>query len=351
MPNEKNSRNTAAVLARLADVLKGKEELLILLHTHPDPDAIASGAALQLLAKEEFDLRSSLAYSGIIARAENRAMVKKLGIHLKQYNRIKRSRYDCIALIDSQPGAGNNVLTARDRCDIVIDHHPRRKDTLGDLVLINPEIGATATILVELLREARVDIPADIATALAYAIDSETQTMHREAAAEDIQAYLNVYTQASIRKYGEIINPNLPHYYFLQLGRALNNALIYRNAIVTHLTNIYHPEIIAEMADFFLKHERISSVLCTGIFKETLIISIRTSSDKMNAGVLIKKLPLVKDNAGGHDRTAGGVLSLAGMSKSDINRAISSLVDSFARNLGHVDVRWKPLLDYSDFPA
>lgn len=351
MSAEKNAWNTAAVLARLADILKGKEELLILLHTHPDPDAIASGAALQLLFKEKYGICSSIAYSGIIARAENRAMVKKLGIHLKQYNRIKRARYDGIALIDSQPGAGNNVLSASDRCDIVIDHHPRRKDTLGDLVLINPEIGATATILVELLQEAGIDIPANIATALAYAIDSETQTMHREAAAEDIQAYLNVYTQASIRKYGEIINPNLPHYYFLQLGRALNNALIYRNAIVTHLTKIYHPEIIAEMADFFLKHERISSVLCTGIFKETLIISIRSSSEKLNAGVLIKKLPLVKDNAGGHDRTAGGVLSLDGMSDGEIQRAVVSLVDSFGTVLGYKDVRWKPLLDYSDFPA
>ena len=351
MPGGKNSWNAESVLKRLEDILAGKEELLILLHTHPDPDAIASGAALQLLLKEKFKLSSSIAYSGIIARAENRTMVKKLGIHLKQYNRIKPSRYDSIALIDSQPGAGNNVLSARDRCTIVIDHHPRRKDTLGDLVLINPEIGATATLLVELLKAAGVDVPADIATALAYAIDSETQSMHREASAEDIEAYLTVYTQASIRKYGEIVNPNLPHYYFLQLGRALNNALIYRNTITTHLTRIYHPEIIAEMADFFLKHERISSVLCTGIFRESLILSIRTSSERMNAGVLIKKLPLVKDNAGGHDRSAGGVLSLEGMSAGEINRVVSSLVDSFARHLGHEDARWKPLLDYTDFPA
>ena len=105
------------------------------------------------------------------------------------------------------------------------------------------------------------------------------------------------------------------------------------------------------MADFFLKHERISSVLCTGIFKESLILSIRTSSERMNAGSLIKKLPLVKDNAGGHDRSAGGVLSLEGMSAGEINRVVSSLVDSFARHLGHEDARWKPLLDYTDFPA
>ena len=347
----KKSLSTQAILKRLKEILADTKELLILLHTHPDPDAIASGAALQLLVKERFNLSSSIAYSGIIARAENRTLVTKLGIHLKQYNRIKRSRYDAIALIDSQPGAGNNVLSANERCAVVIDHHPLRKDTLGDLVLIDPRIGATATILVGLLQAAEIDIPADLATALAYAIDSETQSMHREATAEDIQAYLAVYTRASIRKYGEIVNPNLPHYYFLQLGRALNNALVYRNTITAHLTQIYHPEIIAEMADFFLKHERISSVLCTGIYKESLIISIRTSTERMNAGLLIQKLPLIKDNAGGHDRTAGGVLSLEGMSDKEVNQLVSSLVDSFAGSLGYEDVHWKALLDYTDFPG
>ena len=345
MSRSRNSQKNADVLVRLGEVVTAREELLIILHTHPDPDAISSAAALQYLVRECFGVASSIAYSGIIARAENRSMVKRLGIRLKQYNRLKLSRYDCCALIDTQPGAGNNVLESGSGCDIVIDHHPRRKDTSGALVLVNPQIGATATILVGLLKEAELDIPADLATALAYGINSETQNMHREAAREDIQAYLYVYVRASLRKYAEIVNANLPHYYFLQLGRALNNARIYRNLIVTHLTKIYHPEIVAEMADFLLKHERISTVLSSGVYKHSLIISIRTNSDKLNAGELIKRLPLERNNVGGHDRTAGGFIVLESLGKKQIAQVVAGLTEAFARMMGYDEVQWRPLME------
>jgi len=279
--NNKAEKNTRIVgpeayelIERLGAIVEGRRELLIITHTHPDPDSIAAAAALQLLVKSKFGINSSIAYSGIIARAENRSMVKKLKIHLKQYNRIKLSRYDCVALVDSQPGAGNNVLSAESECNIIIDHHPRREDTKGDLVVIDPNIGATATILIRWLEAAEVEIPAGIATALAYAISSETQNMYREAAREDIQAYLSVYVRASIRTLSEIINANLPHYYFQQLGNALNNAFIYGNTIVAHLTAIWHPEIVAEMADFFLKHERIETT-------ESKAKELRKTAEKM----------------------------------------------------------------------
>lgn len=332
-------------IERLGAVVQGRRELLIITHTHPDPDSIASAAALQLLVKRRFGVNASIAYSGIIARAENRAMVNKLKIPLKQYNRIKPTRYDCIALVDSQPGAGNNVLTAESDCDIVIDHHPRREDTHGQLVVIDPDIGATATILIRWLNAAEIDIPAGIATALAYAISSETQNMYREAAREDIRAYLSVYVRASIRTLSEIINANLPHYYFQQLGNALNNAYVFGNIITAHLTAIWHPEIVAEMADFFLKHERIGAVLCTGCYKHNLILSIRTGSDRVNAGDLIKQLPLNPDHVGGHDRTAGGFFTLEGLAIEEIEAEVRQLQNAFASLVGSDTPEWRKLLD------
>lgn len=336
--------DAGAVLERLGAIVRGKKELLIVTHTHPDPDAIASAMALKLLTAELFGVPSSITYSGIIARAENRAMVKKLDVPMKQYNRIKLSRYDCVALVDSQPGAGNNVLHADSRCDIVIDHHPPRKDTKAPLTVIDSEAGATATILIGWLDAAKVAIPSDVATALAYALSSETQNMHREAGREDIKAYLSVYVRASIRKLAEIINARLPHYYFIQLGNAINNALTYGNIIVTHLEAVKHPEIVAEMADFFLKHERIGTVLASGLYKGQLIISVRTRSDLHNAGSLIKKLPLDPDNVGGHDRTGGGYLDVSGMSAAQAAEAARDLQETFAAVCGYGKPQWRKLL-------
>ncbi|MDZ7794355.1 MAG: hypothetical protein U5P10_11910 [Spirochaetia bacterium] len=61
---------------------KGRRELLIITHTHPDPDTIASAAALRLLVKKCFGVNSSIAYKRDYCRAENRAMVQKLNITL-----------------------------------------------------------------------------------------------------------------------------------------------------------------------------------------------------------------------------------------------------------------------------
>ena len=341
---ESSKKATATILEELKEAVAGKEEVLIMTHTHPDPDAIASAAALQFLLREFYKVKSSIAYSGIIARAENRAMVKRLEIHLKQYNRIKPSRYDGLILVDSQPGAGNNVLSAKSECDLVIDHHPRREDTNAKLVVIDQNIGATATLLVQWLDHAGLGLPVNLATALAYAIDSETQTMQREATQKDIQAYLKVYVRASLRKYGEIVNAHLPHYYFLQLGRALNNAQIYRNLITSHLTTILHPEIVAEMADFLLKHDRIGTVLCSGLYKDSLVISIRTSNEKLNAGELIAKLPLDRNNVGGHDKSAGGFVSLP-KNGDGADELVVKLVASFAECMGYDEPSWRPLLE------
>ncbi|MDZ7794353.1 MAG: hypothetical protein U5P10_11900 [Spirochaetia bacterium] len=76
--------------------------------------------------------------------------------------------------------------------------------------------------------------------------------IYREAAREDIKAYiLSVYVRASIRTLSEIINANLPHYYFQQLGNALNNAFVFGNIIVAHLTAIWRPEIVARDGRLF----------------------------------------------------------------------------------------------------
>jgi nanoRNase/pAp phosphatase (c-di-AMP/oligoRNAs hydrolase) len=347
MSNEEESewmQNTSSILEQLKGVLQGKKQLLILTHNHPDPDAIAGAAALKLLVQEITETEASIAYSGIIARAENRRMIKLLDISMKQYNRIKLSKYDCVAMVDSQPGAGNNVLNADSPCDIVIDHHPLRKDTKAPFILVQPDVGASATLLIHLLDGAGIAVSADLATALSYAISSETQNMFREAERVDIKAYLSVYVRASIRKLADIINAKLPHHYFIQLGNAINNAQVHRNLITSHLEKIVHPEIVAEMADFLLKHDRITLVLTTGYYEDQLIMSIRSSSPKQNAGTLIKKLPLNPDNVGGHETTAGGFVDLSGMDREKQDVLVRELQESFGSLLGYPNAVWKPLL-------
>jgi nanoRNase/pAp phosphatase (c-di-AMP/oligoRNAs hydrolase) len=332
---------------RFSQLIKNKKELLIVIHNNPDPDAIASAAALGFLTEQISDLKTSIAYGGMIGRIENKTMVSRLHIRLKQIRRIKYDKYDLIALIDTQPGAGNNDFPAKKRCHVVLDHHPRRKDTKAHLVVIDSQLGATATIIVSWLREVNCPIPSDIATALTYAISSETQNMYREVNPADMDAYLFIYSKSSLRKLAKIINPALPNYYFIIFVRALKNTYMYRNMAVSHLGDIPSAEFVAEIADFIIRHKNISWCLCTGYKKNLLYLSLRTTHHNASAGKIIKKIVGDVDNVGGHDMTAGGFIQLKDTQKSSIDALEQKLSVSLAVRLGYAEdkIKWKPLID------
>ena len=344
---EKIEKDFASKLLQLEKLLAGQKRLLIVLHNNPDPDALASALALKYLAQKQNDIKVSIAYGGIIGRAENRAMVRELKIPLKNVNRIRFERYNRIALVDTQPGATNNSLPAHVHCHIVIDHHPRQRGQQCDFVMIDPQMGATATFFIEWLDIAGLTIPQNLATALSYAIRSETQDLGREITKRDIQAYLSVYPKASMRTLARITHPKLSRSYFIYLNRTLRQSKSFRNLICAHLGEVPTPELVAEMADLLLRHKRTSWSFCSGRFKDDLYISLRSSNQNANAGKIIKNLVPNRKNAGGHGMFAGGKIELLNKRQDDIITIESKLSADFARLMGYENVEWKSILDES----
>ncbi|HEQ72153.1 MAG TPA: phosphoesterase [Spirochaetia bacterium] len=334
------------------DIIKGFDalftddnHLLIVIHNNPDPDAIAAASALKFLVEQRYRAEASITYGGGIGRAENRVMAKKLKIKMKQLARIKISKYDRIAFIDTQPGAANHSLPPGRDVHIIIDHHPRRRDTRANVVVIRPEIGATASILTQILRSCGLELTSVLATALSYAISSETQNMKREASRVDLDAYLWVYMKSNMRALGEIIHPKLHHSHFETLLKALHNALLFRNLICLHLGEIPQPEIVSEMADYFLRRERIGAVFATGRFKDSLIVSLRSANAKYNAGKLIKRIVNNTITVGGHDQVAGGFVPIIKMRKEEVAQLEEKLSASFARSMGYETFEWKKMME------
>jgi nanoRNase/pAp phosphatase (c-di-AMP/oligoRNAs hydrolase) len=150
-----------AQLERLSEVASNAGSILILPHNNPDPDAIASAVALRFLLAERLAVEARIAYLGIIGRAENTALVRYLGHPLRRLTASDLRASDSIALVDTQPGAGNVTLPPESRIAIVIDHHPPRETTAAaDFADIRPEVGATSTMLTEYLKVAGVELPA-----------------------------------------------------------------------------------------------------------------------------------------------------------------------------------------------
>jgi len=97
-PREKLKSVADTLLNQFDRVLENQKKLLIVLHNNPDPDALASGLALSYLVKERYNIRSTIAYGGMIGRAENQALVREIKIPLKKIRRIRFAAYDKIVV-------------------------------------------------------------------------------------------------------------------------------------------------------------------------------------------------------------------------------------------------------------
>ncbi len=337
---------TAEKLAELDQALKGCRTLLILIHDYPDPDAIASGFAFAHFVHKRYHIRTRIAYGGLITRAENRAMVQQLKIHMTHTSKLRWKRHKWIALLDTQPSFGNHSLPPDVTPHIVIDHHETAGPVDTPFSDIRLGYGACATVIFEYLREAGVDIPAPVATAIAFAIRTETQELGRDARDEDLQAYLQVYPKANKRKIAKIANPKLPHSYFLTLKTALSEARTFRHLAHVHLGNVESPEIISQVADLLLRHSGIGWSLATGRFNRQLYLSLRASHPKANAGNVLRRIIGNFGTGGGHGTMAGGRIPFNGDEPQQWDRLEHLVNQRFLRALGYKkDSVWKQLIE------
>ncbi len=134
-------------LEKLEEIVKGMR-VLILVHNNPDPDTIAAGWALSYLLKKKFAFSSRIVYGGRITRPENRTMIRRLGIGIRPLEKVKVHNFNVLAMVDTQPWAGNSSLPKSLRPSIVIDHHNLKKATQEvDFIDVRPHYGSSATIL------------------------------------------------------------------------------------------------------------------------------------------------------------------------------------------------------------
>lgn len=301
------------ILESLRGAVEGHGGVLILPHTDPDPDAIAGAVALRHIVTEKLGMRATIAYRGIIGRAENktlfeyllRPMVKLTSAHLREK--------DAVALVDTQPGTGNNPLPADAAAAIVIDHHPLRGGQAAAAFFdVRPDVGATSTILTGYLVDMALEPPPEIATALFYGIKTDTMGLGRGASPLDVKAYLYLQSRVDVEALSQIEHPSVPVEYFKGLDAALKAAKLYDDVVIAYIGQMGYPDMGAEMADLLLRLEGVQWVLFMGVFGGELILSVRAKSSRASAGKLVQALVGGRGSAGGHGMLAGGHIPLQG---------------------------------------
>src|SRR5215213_3729805 len=282
------------------------DRVLILLHNDPDPDAMASGLALRNVLRRTKATAIIGAIQGV-TRPENLRMVNLLDIHVEPVTAHSLKEYDRLAMVDVQPHYFGGLI---DRVDLVIDHHPEQPGYTAVFKDIRADYGSTSTILTEHLRAVDVNISERTATAMLYAIKSDTLFFNRQANRVDIEAFSYLYPLADaalIRKMegAEITLDRLDY-----VLRARQHGRIREQIFCAFLGAMPREDFIPYVADFYLQLEDTKWTIVSGIVNDSLVMSVRNLGYSRNAGEFVRKYFNDIGSAGGHRSMAKAVVPL-----------------------------------------
>ncbi|ACK65357.1 phosphoesterase RecJ domain protein [Rippkaea orientalis PCC 8801] len=304
------------------------ERQIVVIQDFPDPDALSSAWAYQLIA-QPYDIQCDIVYAGTLSHQENIALVKLTGLPAKRWsvNTLKErdlSIYQSCVLVDSQGNTSQLmplVKQAKIPIVVVIDHHSKQGDVNAEFTDLRPQIRATATIITQYLQAGLLDFNSSnnthvkCATALMHGIRSDTNNL-LQAQEEDLlaAAYLSriydpqllnaVLQSARSRRVMDIIE------------RSLKNRQIKNNFSIAGVGYLRYEDrdAIPQAADFLVTEENIHTAVVYGIIHdqdndlEVVIGSLRTNKLTLDPDEFLKEA-LGKDSQG---RYYGGGREMAG---------------------------------------
>jgi nanoRNase/pAp phosphatase (c-di-AMP/oligoRNAs hydrolase) len=322
---------------RLLAALSPFQRVVVVSHVNPDPDSLASALGIKTLVEScQPGKPVILTVDGMIARSENRAMVELIPIPVVPVQEVMTGPETAVVMVDTQPYTGRRHSEAA-MPQVVIDHHDTGGVLEGALFSdIRTHLGATSTMITGYLIEQKVVVTPQLATALLYGIDSETTGYPREASSLDDGALIWLFPRADKDLLAQIRNPKLPQSHFATFQHALANAFLYNELVVSWCGAVTQPDIIAEIADFFIRFDQVNWSLSAGVFESQLKLSLRASSLGGRAGETLHAVVNGMGSAGGHDKRAGGAIPLSDLRPETVESLLGTVRHRLLEQL-HID--------------
>ncbi|MDJ0720230.1 MAG: DHH family phosphoesterase [Desulfobacterales bacterium] len=287
------------------DRFVGGDHVLILMTA--DPDAMASAmAAKRLLWRKVSSI--ALAHTNVIRRPDNLAMIRLLGIDLQHVDDIHIEDYSRFVLLDSQPS--HHEFFEGLTFDVIIDHHPDTAPAAG-FKDIRPSYGATATLMTEYLRAARIKPSKKLATALFHGIKTDTRNFERQTQIEDVVAFQYLFRYANIPLARHIEKADLQMNFLKYFRRAIDDRRLRKGKMFVHLGAVHNPDICVLVAEFFMRIDTVQWSIVSGVCDKRLTVVFRNDGLRRNAGQVAHESFGAFGSAGGHRTMARGELPLA----------------------------------------
>ncbi|MFQ3293403.1 MAG: nanoRNase/pAp phosphatase (c-di-AMP/oligoRNAs hydrolase) [Halobacteriales archaeon] len=309
---------------RFRQALAGAEEVSVLMHPNPDPDAMATAMAVQHLA-ELVETTATVQYSGQIRHQENRAFRTVLNLDLDRIESKEDLAADRVVLVDHNEPRGFAGAERIDPC-AVIDHHPG-EGTGSAFTDVRPEYGACASIIAEYVEELGIPVdaseasggnsvgdslPSDIATGLVYGIRTDTKELTLGITPMDFAAAGFLYPGVDQDQLERIANPQVPEAVLRLKARAIQEKEVRGSFAVCDLGEIDNIDAISQAADELMHLEGVTAVVVYGETDGTVHLSGRSRDDRVHMGQTIENVvdDISMSEGGGHARMGGGQISV-----------------------------------------
>ncbi|MBU0986129.1 MAG: DHH family phosphoesterase [Proteobacteria bacterium] len=296
--------STSERLRRFYGQFSGEDQVLIVINA--DPDAIACAMALKRLLWRKV-AGVTISNINVVERPDNLAMIRLLNVPLIHVNQIDPARFRRFIIVDSQPT--HNEAFARFTFNVIIDHHPET-GAQAPFVDIRPKYGATASIMTEYLRAARIKPSTKLATGLFYAIKTDTGNFERQTLIEDVRAFQFLYRHVNAHLARKIEQSEIRLDFLDYFRNALANMRLRKGRIFAHLGQVVNPDVCVLLADFFMRINSVHWSFVSGTYNQTLIIIFRNDGLRKNAGAVAKQSFGTFGSAGGHKSIARAEISL-----------------------------------------
>jgi nanoRNase/pAp phosphatase (c-di-AMP/oligoRNAs hydrolase) len=320
---------TRSISSTLLERLSHYEKVLVVMHDNPDPDAIASGWGLKVLIDETVAIPTRVIGGGAIVRAENRHMVELLDPPIELVDDVELDHQTAAILVDCGVEATNHILTRQDVSPFaIIDHHVVSGQKVNaPFADIRDDVAASASIIASYLREQHIEPGAKLATAMLYAVSSETcaYESHYSKLDRSILPWLMKFGEPELL--AEIQNAPLQRSYYGDLLLALQSTVLYEDAAVCFLPRADGAEVVGEVADLLVRCESVHRVLCGAVIENDLLVSARTQHSNDSAVRMIRKTLKGIGGSGGHSHRAGGKISNVGEDAKSIEKVCDQVRD------------------------
>jgi nanoRNase/pAp phosphatase (c-di-AMP/oligoRNAs hydrolase) len=338
MPRRKRRQRSARPrpmsenLQKLFALFKPKDKVLITIDA--DPDAMASAMALKRLLWHKVH-SVTIAHFNDIVRFDNVTMVRLLKIPLVKLQQIDAQAFSKTLLVDGQPH--HHEAFSAFHYDAVIDHHPITMAVDAPFVDIRPSYGATATMMTEYLRSAKIRPSKSLATALLCAIRVDTHNFELHAFEDDVKAFHYLFPLANMNLLRKIEISDMGVKDLKYFQQALENKRIIKGKIFSHLDQVHSPDILVLLADFFMRCDEVGWTVVSGVYQQNLIVIIRNDGFRKNAGSKAIKAFGRMGSAGGHRAMARAEIPLANLDghlrKSDLSNLGRFVIRQFRKTV------------------